>query len=96
MLLSRPSSTDTLDIWSDRAGASARTLSRLFKERTGLTFDEWHQQLRISEAICQLSLGKSIAAVAAEPRYAGAQAFAAMFKRAIARTPFEYARQFST
>lgn len=95
MLLSRPSSTDTLDIWSDRAGASARTLSRLFKEQTGLTFGEWRQQLRISEAICQLSLGKSISTVAAELGYASAQAFGTMFKRVTEQTPFDYARQFS-
>ncbi|WP_369791832.1 helix-turn-helix domain-containing protein [Pusillimonas sp. T7-7] len=33
-----------------------RTLGRLFKQETGLTFGQWRQQLRLSEAVCLLSL----------------------------------------
>jgi AraC-like DNA-binding protein len=89
-LLREPSRADTLETWSDRAGASARTLGRLFKMETGLTFGQWRQQLRVTEAICQLALGKPLPDVAGELGYADAHSFSNMFKRVLGETPGRY------
>jgi AraC-like DNA-binding protein len=69
-----------------------RTLGRLFKRETGLTFGQWRQQLRLAEAVCQLSLGTPVATVARELGYATANAFSAMFHRALGAPPQRYMR----
>ena len=45
-LLETPESTRTLDDWSLEVGASTRTLSRLFAQELGMSFNDWRQQLR--------------------------------------------------
>jgi len=42
--LERPSAQDTLDLWSRQLGLSRRTLTRLFRHETGLTFSAWQRR----------------------------------------------------
>jgi AraC-like DNA-binding protein len=86
-LLEAPENDDTLDRWSETVGASARTLARLFRQETGLTFGQWRQQLRLVEAMARLALGDSVAHVADQLGYQSSSSFIAMFRREIGETP---------
>ncbi|HZS81642.1 MAG TPA: helix-turn-helix transcriptional regulator [Stellaceae bacterium] len=89
-LLADPASPGTLDEWAARVGASSRTLVRLFRRETGLSFALWRQQLRLAEAVSQLACGRAVGLVAEELGYRSASAFAAMFRRALGTTPKRY------
>ncbi|WP_240648015.1 helix-turn-helix domain-containing protein [Pararobbsia silviterrae] len=89
-LLAAPSNTDSLDEWGERVGASERTLGRLFKTETGLTFGQWRQQLRIVESVSRLARGLAVATIATELGYRNSSAFITMFKRAMGETPQRY------
>lgn len=44
-----------LDRWADQAGASRRTLARIFRSETGLGFAEWRARLRAVDGLARLS-----------------------------------------
>ena len=50
-LLADPASTLALDGWVDTAGASVRTLARLFEKELGLSFITWRQRVRFHNAL---------------------------------------------
>jgi len=56
-LLADPSDPRTLDAFAEMAGASARTLARLFRRETGMSFQAWRRQLRLTEGLAALSEG---------------------------------------
>ncbi len=89
-LLEDPARDDTLEAWAEQAGASGRTLARLFLKETGLTFGAWRQQARLAEAVARLALGQPIAAVARAAGYDSASAFTAMFRRTLGASPRSY------
>lgn len=86
-LMASPSVTVTLADAARSAGASARTLERLFERDTGLTFSAWRQRLRALTALRLLASGASVGETAAETGYQSASAFIAMFKRELGVTP---------
>jgi len=92
VLICSPANNDPMTLLCDRVGTSVRTLNRRFKEETGLTFGQWRQQLRLTEAVCQLSLGQSVNSVARDMGYATANAFSAMFRRTLGEPPQRYLR----
>jgi AraC-like DNA-binding protein/quercetin dioxygenase-like cupin family protein len=92
MLMGSPANNDSMALLGDRVGTSVRTLNRLFKAETGLTFGQWRTQLRLTEAVCQLSLGQSVNSVARDMGYATANAFSAMFRRTLGEPPQRYLR----
>ena len=57
MLQKQPSDTRSLIELSKLAGASKRTVERLFKVETGLGFGKWRQQLRLGHALRLLAAG---------------------------------------
>jgi AraC-like DNA-binding protein len=73
-----------------RACSSARTLERLFRQETGMTFGKWRQQLRLLQAMQMLAAGRPVTAVALEVGYNSPSAFIAMFKRTLGTTPHRY------
>jgi AraC-like DNA-binding protein len=91
-LIAHPESNDTLDAWAAHAGASTRTVARLFKIETGLSFGEWRQHLRLTESLCRLVAGTAVAEVASRLGYRSSSAFIAMFRRALGATPHRYLR----
>jgi hypothetical protein len=56
MLHEQPGDTTSLAGLGQAAGASARTLSRLFRRELGMTFYEWRTQLRSYHALVFLAL----------------------------------------
>jgi len=76
--------------WGRSVGASARTLSRIFPEETGLAFARWRTRARLSAALPLLRSGLTVTAVAGRVGYATPSAFVAAFRREIGTTPARY------
>ncbi len=89
-LLETPESTRTLDDWSLEVGASTRTLSRLFAQELGMSFNDWRQQLRLTEALPRLLARHGVQQVAHDLGYGSGRAFSAMFRRLLGENPREY------
>lgn len=91
-LISNPSNFQTLTHLCKSAGASRRTVERLFLEETGMTFGKWRQQLRIMQALRFLAEGATVTHVALEAGYSTPSAFIAVFRRVLGTTPTSYFR----
>jgi AraC-like DNA-binding protein len=86
-LRAAPASAQTLEDWAAACGASPRTLSRLFRRETGMSFGEWRLALRLAEASALLATGTPPARAGAAVGYASASAFGAAYRRAFGVTP---------
>src|SRR5690348_6473280 len=64
-LIANPADPRDLDSFALVAGASARTLGRLFRSETGMSFQQWRRQLRMTEALASIAGGVPVARVAA-------------------------------
>jgi AraC-like DNA-binding protein len=91
-LLDDASRTETLEQLAHHAGASSRTLARLFERELKMTFIEWRQHVRLARAISQMAVGDSIKKAAREAGYDSGSAFTAMFRRVLGTTPTRYLR----
>jgi AraC-like DNA-binding protein/quercetin dioxygenase-like cupin family protein len=89
-LLHDPGRRETLDEWSALAGASSRTLARLFERETGMRFVDWRHQVRLAQALVRLAQGHDIAAIARAVGYDSTSAFTAMFRQTLGKTPRDY------
>ncbi|MFP6560163.1 helix-turn-helix domain-containing protein [Paraburkholderia sp. B3] len=92
-ILDAPHTPMTIDYWSERVGASARTLIRLFIRETGLTFRQWVQQVRLAEALSRLAHGDPVFQIAEELGYASPSAFSAMFRQVMGQAPTDYLQE---
>jgi AraC-like DNA-binding protein len=72
------------------AGASLRTLQRLFPAETGLTLEAWRQKARLIWSITRLSGGASVGTAAFDCGYDSPSAFITAFKRQFGVTPGRY------
>ena len=86
-LRARPGDPRGLEELAAVAGASSRTLARLFRAETGLSFRQWRQQVRMTDALSALTTGASPARAAAIAGYAGQPAFGAAFRSLFGMTP---------
>ena len=86
-LLANPDSNATLEGWAGEAGASARTLARLFKRQLNIGFGAWRQRVRFHNAVEALAAGEPIGQVARANGYRSASAFSAAFRKAMGMTP---------
>ncbi len=86
-LLDDPARDETLDEWADEAGASPRTLSRLFSSEVGLSFTQWRQRVRFHNAMEAIVRGEQVGAVARANGYDSASAFTAAFRKTMGVTP---------
>jgi AraC-like DNA-binding protein len=89
-IMARPGNPRRLDELAFDAGASARTLIRLFPKETGLHYRQWVQQVHLAHAFEMLARGESVGAVARTLGYASPSAFTSMFRRLLGRTPQQY------
>ena len=85
-----PADSRTLDEWGRHAGASPRTLARLFPAETGMTFRHWQQQARLLKGLMRLAEGEAVTSVALEVGYENPSAFISMFRRTLGITPGRY------
>jgi AraC-like DNA-binding protein len=91
-LLADPGASRPLEAWARTAGASPRTLARLFLKDTGLSFRAWRQRARLLHALVALAAAQPVTTVAFEAGYESPSAFIAAFKREFGTTPARYFR----
>jgi AraC-like DNA-binding protein len=84
------SPTASLDELVPRAGASRRTLERLFAAETGMPLARWRRQLRLLEALRLLGSGHPVTEVARVIGYSTPSAFTAMFRTELGQAPARY------
>jgi AraC-like DNA-binding protein len=89
-LLSEPADRRTIDQHGSDVGASGRTLARLFKQETGMTFGEWRRRRILLSALERLSAGMAVTTVALEMGYESPSAFIAMFRQNLGMSPARY------
>lgn len=85
-----PSNKSPLSELAKLAGASPRTLERLFVLETGLSVGRWRQQARLMMAVQLLVEGNPVSQAAFTSGYESPSAFVAMFRRQIGITPGRY------
>jgi AraC-like DNA-binding protein len=85
-----PAGDADIEALAAAAGASPRTLQRLFKAQTGMRLSEWRQKLRLLEAVSQLSAGASVTDAGFAAGYASTSAFVNAFRKRIGCTPLRY------
>lgn len=89
-ILDTPSIANTLADFGKTAGASPRTLSRLFLKETGLTFAQWRQQAVLICALQRLARGEAVSSIALDLGYNSPSAFTHMFRQALGSNPSNY------
>jgi len=89
-LIDDPQSRDRLEHLAKEAGASPRTLARLFRTETGMTFTQWKTNLLLAEAIERLAQGATVTEVAADLGYGTTSGFVYMFRRNLGVPPGHY------
>jgi AraC-like DNA-binding protein/quercetin dioxygenase-like cupin family protein len=92
VLLADPSDRRPLAHICKSAGASKRTVERLFQEDVGMSFGKWRQQLRLMEALRLLAEGAKVTHAALESGYSTPSAFICMFRKTLGTTPTSYFR----
>ncbi|SFA43649.1 AraC-type DNA-binding protein [Paracoccus halophilus] len=91
-LIRHPDDPRQLTELSRDAGASPRTLERLFRAETGLSFRQWRSKLRLLSAIEALNRGDSSTTIAFSMGYSSPSAFIAAFREAFGTTPQRFLR----
>ena len=89
-VLDDPARHATLQGWAGEAGASVRTVGRLFRQELGTTFAEWRQQVLLAKALSMAARKRPMAHIAAELGYASASAFSAMVRRSVGMPPSRF------
>lgn len=85
-----PAEPATLDRLAETAAASPRTLERLFRRETQLTFGQWRLRLRLLEGLRLLAAGEAVTEVALAVGYDSPSAFIHQFKKTLGTTPGRY------
>lgn len=79
-----------LKIFANDVGASEKTISRIFKQETGLNYQQWRQQWRFLKSIELLSEKNRISFIANKLGFASDSAFILFFKKMSGTTPSAY------
>jgi len=90
-ILADPSDRRTIDDWASLGAMGRRTLTRRFKQETGMSLAEWQRQVRLMEALSLLAAGASVTRASLAVGYDSPGAFATMFTRALGVPPGQYA-----
>ena len=89
-LEANPADNRPLEAWARIAGATPRTLIRLFQKETGLSFREWRRQARLLAALERLAQGEAVTTLALDLGYASPSAFIQAFRDVLGVTPARY------
>jgi AraC-like DNA-binding protein len=85
-----PQEIEDIEAMAEHAACSPRTLARLFKRDTGMTYTQWRSNVVISEAIKRLAQGQSVTQVALDLGYSSTSSFSYMFRRNLGVPPRTY------
>jgi AraC-like DNA-binding protein len=89
-LIENPGLAFDIDAWADQIGVSRRTLTRRFRDETGLSFGAWRRRVRLLAAMTQQAQGGLVSKIAAAVGYGSPRAFQTMVRRIMetsVRTP---------
>jgi len=88
-VIDNPSQDISLEQHAEHAGASVRTIARLFTQELGLGFAEWRRQVQLGVATSRLAEGHAINAIARSLGYQPSS-FSDMFRRELGVSPVAY------
>lgn len=86
-ILAEPGAEASLADLAAHAGASLRTIQRLFLAETTLSLEAWRGRARMQQAVVSLSNGAPVTEAALDAGYQSPSAFIAAFKKAFGVTP---------
>jgi AraC-like DNA-binding protein len=90
LIRDNPGDRATLATLAKTAGASHRTLERVFRADTRMTLGRWRQQARLLLAVRMLASGESVTSTALEVGYDSTSAFIEAFSSVLGATPGRY------
>lgn len=88
-VMAEPSQEISFEQHAADAGASVRTLARLFQRSLGMGFADWRRQVQLATAAAALIDGRPVAGIAHALGYTPS-AFSDMFRRELGVSPTEY------
>jgi AraC-like DNA-binding protein/mannose-6-phosphate isomerase-like protein (cupin superfamily) len=86
-VLRNPAESKAMAALCAEAGASVRTIERVFRKEIGIDFESWRRQVRLTKAVELLVSGFSIKEVAYKIGYRQSSAFVEMFRRTFGIPP---------
>jgi AraC-like DNA-binding protein/quercetin dioxygenase-like cupin family protein len=86
-VLEQPARWATIEALAFHAGASPRTVARLFRSELGTSFGQWRQQVLLAHALLLAARRLPMATIAGELGYASPSAFRAMVRRTLGAPP---------
>ncbi|OYV40032.1 MAG: AraC family transcriptional regulator [Thiomonas sp. 20-64-5] len=89
-LMANIASPRTLEQWARWADIAPRSLSRKFVQETGMSFAQWRQWARLTQALEWLATGRAVKDVALSLGYDSVSAFIKAFRLALGSTPAAY------
>jgi AraC-like DNA-binding protein len=89
-LQKNPADQRTLGEWARHFQISPRTMARLIKAQTDLTFQSWRDHVRVFTALPWIAEGKPFAEISDALGFDTAWSFTAMFRRVVGTTPREH------
>jgi AraC-like DNA-binding protein len=92
-LIEEPSAGKNIETVAKEAGASPRTLARLFRGETGMSFSQWRTRLVLVQSIDRLARGASVTEVAVDSGYGSVSSFVYMFRSNLGVSPGRYSVQ---
>jgi AraC-like DNA-binding protein len=90
LMRGNPASEQTLAQLGTIVGASERTLSRLFRQETGMSFPQWRTQFRLQNALVLLANRTPVTTTALACGWSNPSAFIETFRRAFGATPGKF------
>ena len=91
-LAQAPDNRRTMADWAHQVAMSERSLARLIKRETGLTFGQWRKQWQIIVALQSLAEGESVQRTAEALGYESVSSFISMFRKTLGSSPARYIR----
>jgi len=88
-VIASPSLAFSFEQHAAAAGASVRTLARLFQDSMGMGFAHWRRQVQLATAVAALIEGAPVSRIAADLGYRPSS-FSDMFRRELGMAPSEY------
>lgn len=89
-IIAHPDSCLTRTELAEQQGLSERTLSRLFRQQTGLSFSQWRQQTKLVSSLEAVLAGNRIEGIAENFGYANTSAYIAAFRQHFGQTPAKF------
>ena len=87
-----PADETDLDSWARQTGLSRRSITRRFREETGMSLVEWRQIVRLQRGMELLTAGQPVTTVAITLGYDSVSSFIALFRRTLGTTPAKFAQ----